>query len=567
MFLHPRMSVLCEGCGGAATLQCPTCRKLGLPASHFCNQVCFKANWGGHKSKHKQATTTIMNALDNGCYIPYPNYCYSGRLRPSRRNERRTDVPKHIQHPDYWKDGNPLSEIQSRGVGQIRILNEEEIAGMKLAGRLGREVMDIAASMVKVGVTTEEIDDVVYQATINRDCYPSPLNYRGFPKSCCTSVNEVICHGIPDQRPLEDGDIVNIDITVFKDGFHGDLNETFYVGNVDEKGKKLVEASYECLQRAIASVKPGAKYRDVGNIIQKYINTQGFSVVRSYCGHGINQLFHTAPSVPHYAKNKAVGIMKPGHCFTIEPMINEGTWGDTLWPDDWTAVTTDGKRSSQFEQTLLVTETGCVEIFFSLNYRGFPKSCCTSVNEVICHGIPDQRPLEDGDIVNIDITVFKDGFHGDLNETFYVGNVDEKGKKLVEASYECLQRAIASVKPGAKYRDVGNIIQKYINTQGLSVVRSYCGHGINQLFHTAPSVPHYAKNKAVGIMKPGHCFTIEPMINEGTWGDTLWPDDWTAVTTDGKRSSQFEQTLLVTETGCEILTGRKEKGGQPYFRD
>jgi len=188
-----------------------------------------------------------------------------------------------------------------------------------------------------------------------------------------------------------------------------------------------------------------------------------------------------------------------------------------------------------------------------------------SVNEVICHGIPDTRPLEDGDILNIDITVYKNGFHGDLNETFLVGNVDEAGRKLVEASYQSLSRAIEQVKPGAKYRDIGGGIQKYINSCGFSVVRSYCGHGINQLFHTAPSVPHYAKNKAIGIMKPGHCFTIEPMINEGVWRDNLWPDDWTAVTADGKRSSQFEHTLLVTETGVDILTARK--GGQPHFMD
>jgi len=229
--------------------------------------------------------------------------------------------------------------------------------------------LDVAAKMVQVGVTCQDIDNAVFEACVERECYPSPLNYRGFPKSCCTSVNEVICHGIPDTRPLEDGDILNIDITVYKNGFHGDLNETFLVGTVDESGRKLVEASYESLRRAIEQVKPGAKYRDIGGVIQKYINSCGFSVVRSYCGHGINQLFHTAPSVPHYAKNKAIGIMKPGHCFTIEPMINEGVWRDNLWQDDWTAVTADGKRSSQFEHTLLVTETG-VDILTARRERG-----------------------------------------------------------------------------------------------------------------------------------------------------------------------------------------------------
>ncbi|KAI2535265.1 METAP1 isoform 11, partial [Pan troglodytes] len=152
-------------------------------------------------------------------------------------------------------------------------------------------------------------------ACIARNCYPSPLNYYNFPKSCCTSVNEVICHGIPDRRPLQEGDIVN--------------------------------------------VKPGVRYRELGNIIQKHAQANGFSVVRSYCGHGIHKLFHTAPNVPHYAKNKAVGVMKSGHVFTIEPMICEGGWQDETWPDGWTAVTRDGKRSAQFEHTLLVTDTGC----------------------------------------------------------------------------------------------------------------------------------------------------------------------------------------------------------------
>jgi len=347
---------LCEGCGGTASLQCPTCKKMGLPSSHFCNQACFKANWGEHKLKHKSAS--LLDVV-NGAYTPYPGYDYTGKLRPFPRQARRTDVPDNVLKPDYSETGRPVSELESRGVGQIKVLSSEEIAGMRVAGRLGREVLDVAAGMVRVGVTCEEIDNAVYEACVVRECYPSPLNYRGFPKSCCTSVNEVICHGIPDQRPLQDGDILNIDITVYKDGFHGDLNETFLVGNVDKAGVDLVKASYESLQKAIEFVKPGAKYRDCGNVIQKCINTWGFSVVRSYCGHGINQLFHTAPSVPHYSKNKAIGIMKPGHCFTIEPMINEGQWRDTLWPDDWTAVTQDGKRSSQFEHTLLVTETGC----------------------------------------------------------------------------------------------------------------------------------------------------------------------------------------------------------------
>ena len=202
-----------------------------------------------------------------------------------------------------------------------------------------------------------------------------------------------------------------------------------------------------------------------------------------------------------------------------------------------------------------------------LNYYNFPKSCCTSVNEVICHGIPDMRKLESGDLCNVDVTVYHRGFHGDLNETFFVGEVKQEHKNLVKVTYESLMAAIAIVKPGERYREIGNVIQKHVTPHGYSVVKSYCGHGIHRLFHTAPNVPHYAKNSAVGVMKAGHCFTIEPMIAMGSWRDVSWPDNWTAVTADGQWSAQFEQTLLVTDTGCEILTRRRENDGKPWFMD
>jgi methionyl aminopeptidase len=195
----------------------------------------------------------------------------------------------------------------------------------------------------------------------NFQSYPSPLNYMNFPKSVCTSVNETICHGIPDQRPLKDGDIVNIDVTLYHKGFHGDINETYYVGDkalANPDAVRVVETSRECLDQSIALVKPGMLFRDPGNTIEKHAKTRNCSVVKTYCGHGINQLFHCAPNIPHYAKNKAVGTAKPGMCFTIEPMINIGTHRDRTWPDDWTSTTQDGSLSAQFEHTLLVTEDG-----------------------------------------------------------------------------------------------------------------------------------------------------------------------------------------------------------------
>lgn len=218
--------------------------------------------------------------------------------------------------------------------------------------------MDKAHAAVRPGITTDEIDRVVHDATVAAGAYPSPLNYFHFPKSVCTSVNEVICHGIPDCRPLEDGDIVNVDVTVYLKGFHGDLNETFTVGDASDDDKELIKVAHDCLEKAIQIVKPGARYRDVGEVIQKHAQAHGFSVVKSYCGHGIGRLFHCAPSVPHYAHSKAVGIMKEGHVFTIEPMINAGTHRDVTWPDGWTACSADGKHSAQFEHTLLVTDSG-----------------------------------------------------------------------------------------------------------------------------------------------------------------------------------------------------------------
>ncbi|XP_072164917.1 methionine aminopeptidase 1-like [Diadema setosum] len=349
----------CEtsGCGKEAKLQCPTCIKLQISGSYFCSQECFKGSWGEHKKVHKKAKEAQSTEIKP--YNPWPGFFFTGKLRPYPRGPLR-DVPVNMERPDYadHPDGVPLSEMAVRGNSYIKQLTKDEIEGLRVACKYGREVLDVAAAMIKPGVTTDDIDAAVHQACLDRNCYPSPLNYRGFPKSCCTSVNEVICHGIPDKRPLQDGDIVNVDITVYHGGFHGDLNETFFVGKVDERIQELVRVTYESMMQAIDIVKPGVKYREVGAVIQKHCQAHGFSVVKTYCGHGIHRLFHTAPNVPFYAKNKAVGVMKPGHAFTIEPMVNVGSWKDNLWPDDWTAVTTDGKWSAQFEHTMIVTDTG-----------------------------------------------------------------------------------------------------------------------------------------------------------------------------------------------------------------
>ncbi|KAK5111154.1 hypothetical protein LTR62_005354 [Meristemomyces frigidus] len=358
----------------AGNLQCPTCQKIGKE-SFFCGQDCFKRNWGTHKTLHKAQNSMLanLNLLPpkvisepdaDGHFNPFPSYPFTGSLRPRYPLSQKREVPEKIRKPDYASHGIPKSEQVFVGRNKIKILSKEEQEGMRKVCRLAREVLDIAAREAKPGVTTDHIDKVVHDACLERDSYPSPLNYCHFPKSVCTSPNEVICHGIPDQRVLQDGDILNIDVTLYHGGFHGDLNETYYVGDAAAKNPdnvRVVEASRVCLEEAIKLVKPGALFRDYGNVIEKIAKERNCGVVKTYCGHGINQLFHCAPNVPHYGKNKAVGEAKPGMCFTIEPMITLGSYKDKTWPDDWTSVTVDGSRTAQFEHTLLVTETG-VEI-------------------------------------------------------------------------------------------------------------------------------------------------------------------------------------------------------------
>ncbi|CAO3677479.1 unnamed protein product [Umbelopsis vinacea] len=337
-------------CDNTAKLECPTCIKQSVAGSFFCSQDCFKKSWGVHKALH--------NRSQGETYDPFKNFKYTGPLRPVYPLSASRTVPENIPRPDYAEEGIPHSELAQRGQTNIKVLTAEEIEGVRKAGRITKEVLEIGAAAIRPGITTDELDAIVHQATIERNAYPSPLNYWNYPKSCCTSVNEVICHGIPDKRPLQEGDIVNLDVSCYFEGYHGDTNATYCVGKVDEAGQKLVTAARECLEVAIAQAKPGVPFRRFGRIIEEHATKLGYTTVRAFCGHGIHQLFHAVPDVPHYSNNKAIGVLKPGHCFTIEPMICEGTHKEVLWPDQWTATTTDGKRSAQFEHTLLVTETG-----------------------------------------------------------------------------------------------------------------------------------------------------------------------------------------------------------------
>ncbi|MGK7930955.1 MAG: type I methionyl aminopeptidase [Microcystaceae cyanobacterium] len=244
----------------------------------------------------------------------------------------------------------------------ITLLSKREIEKMRRAGQLAAQLLDYLTPFVKPGVSTLELNDKAEKWTQEKGATSAPLGYNGFPKSICTSVNEVICHGIPDAKQiLKDGDIINIDVTPILDGYHGDSSRTFLVGNPSEKARQLVEVTEECLRLGIAAVKPGGKIGDIGAAIQEYAESYGYSVVRDFVGHGISHIFHTTPQVPHFGKKGKGKRLRPGMVFTIEPMINEGTHEAVLLKDGWTALTKDGKLSAQFEHTIAVVQDG-VEI-------------------------------------------------------------------------------------------------------------------------------------------------------------------------------------------------------------
>ncbi len=244
----------------------------------------------------------------------------------------------------------------------VEIHGPEAFAAMRKAGRLTAEMLDYITPFVKPGVTTGDIDRICHEFHERHNVIPGPLNYRGYPKSVCTSVNHVVCHGIPGDRLLKDGDIINIDVSPIVDGWFGDSSRMFLVGDVKIKARRLVEVTYEAMMRGIAAVKPGATLGDVGYAIQSFAEGQRFSVVRDFCGHGIGRIFHQAPNVMHFGEPGEGMVLEPGMIFTIEPMINAGRCETKILDDGWTAVTRDKSLSAQFEHTVGVTETG-VEIF------------------------------------------------------------------------------------------------------------------------------------------------------------------------------------------------------------
>ncbi|SCG52891.1 type I methionyl aminopeptidase [Micromonospora halophytica] len=261
-------------------------------------------------------------------------------------------VPAHIARPEYVGKKRPS---EWRG---SHVQTPETIEKMRLAGRLAAQATRLAGEHCKPGVTTDEIDRVVHEFLCDHDAYPSTLGYKGFPKSCCTSLNEVICHGIPDTTVLQDGDIINVDVTAYIGGVHGDTDATFCVGEVSEEARLLVERTHEAMMRGIKAVAPGRQINVVGRVIESYAKRFGYGVVRDFTGHGIGEAFHSGLYVPHYDSPRPTDVMEPGMTFTIEPMITLGTHQYDMWDDGWTVVTKDRRWTAQFEHTIVVTDDG-----------------------------------------------------------------------------------------------------------------------------------------------------------------------------------------------------------------
>jgi len=272
-------------------------------------------------------------------------------LTPGTISPRR-EVPRSIPRPEYV--GKPAPAPYKGSF----VTDPETLERMRAAGKLAAQALAAVGDAVAPGVTTDELDAVGHEFLVSRGAYPSTLGYREYPKSLCTSVNEVICHGIPDDRQLQEGDIVNVDITAYLDGVHGDTNATFGVGDVDEESRLLVERTREALNRGIKAIRPGRQVSIIGRVIESYAKRFGYGVVRDFTGHGISTSFHSGLIIPHYDDERFDTVIETGMTFTIEPMLTLGTYDYNLWEDGWTAVTQDGSRTAQFEHTLVVTDTG-----------------------------------------------------------------------------------------------------------------------------------------------------------------------------------------------------------------
>ncbi|WP_291339478.1 type I methionyl aminopeptidase [Corynebacterium sp.] len=273
-------------------------------------------------------------------------------LVPGRVSPIRT-VPDHIERPEYaWKD------TVQENIGEPFVQTPEVIEAMREASKIAANALKEAGAAVAPGVTTDELDRIAHEYMLDHGAYPSTLGYRGFPKSCCTSMNEIICHGIPDDTVIQDGDIVNIDVTAYKNGVHGDTNATFLAGDVSEEHRLLVERTEEAMMRGIRAAKPGREINVIGRVIESYANRFGYNVVRDFTGHGVGPTFHNGLVVLHYDSTAYRDILEPGMTLTIEPMINLGGLDYTIWDNDWTVQNNDFRFTAQFEHTIVITDDG-----------------------------------------------------------------------------------------------------------------------------------------------------------------------------------------------------------------
>lgn len=275
----------------------------------------------------------------------------AGHLIPGRLSPIRP-VPSTIARPEYVGRAAPAQNTEGDRY------TPDEVERIRTAGRIAAGAIQAAAAAIRPGVTTDELDRIAHEYVVGHGAYPSTLGYRGYPKSSCTSVNEVICHGIPDDTVLDDGDLVNIDVTAYLDGYHGDLNHTFLVGEASDEAALLVERTREALARGIRAVAPGRRVNVIGRAIEAYAKRFGYGVVRDYTGHGVGRAFHTGLIIPHYDAPQYDTVIEPGMVFTIEPMLTLGSIEWDVWSDDWTVVTRDRSLTAQFEHTLVVTERG-----------------------------------------------------------------------------------------------------------------------------------------------------------------------------------------------------------------
>jgi methionyl aminopeptidase len=306
------------------------------------NEPCWCGSGSKYKKCHRGEDAQARGAP------PPSKRVQAGKVSPLR------EVPPEIPRPDYAKSGTPGPGI----IGDPATRLER----MKRACRAAAEVLQESAAALAPGVTTDQIDAVCHAAYIKRGGFPSTLNYHGFPKSLCTSVNEVVLHGIPDSRPLEQGDIVNLDITIYLDGMHGDCSATFAVGPTDPESERLMRVTRECLDLGIEAARPGRKLYEIGRAIEAHAKKHGYGVVREFCGHGIGELFHTEPTVLHVFDPEADQVIEEGMLFTIEPMLTMGSPQLVQWKDGWTVSTADGRRSAQFEHTVHITKDGAVPL-------------------------------------------------------------------------------------------------------------------------------------------------------------------------------------------------------------